>query len=268
MFFKQADTPQDVVVSTIAGKSGIVVNKQTQFGATDGCDGGIIYNLVFPVNKKITYKEHLFQLNPSEVGFIPGKTFESSLHIPEDVKSWKVRIMYDSLLVKFDTILNISNLINISYVNELRAGIQLYGTGENGDILIRYKAYLPHNSDSTFPMTIIVDSLEAKPCETAVTRNNSLILGSYCAKSIRSVNGTGKNYYLRNKSNQIEFGVGLSGNVRLEIFDYTGTLKQVLSNTTLQAGEYSVDLDLPTGIYFCKINSGMYFDIIKVVTTN
>ncbi|MBI3258486.1 MAG: T9SS type A sorting domain-containing protein [Ignavibacteriae bacterium] len=57
--------------------------------------------------------------------------------------------------------------------------------------------------------------------------------------------------------------MGLSGNVRLELYDYKGTLREVLADGYFESGEYSLDFDLPAGLYFCRINAGMYNDVQK-----
>ncbi|MBI3260700.1 MAG: T9SS type A sorting domain-containing protein, partial [Ignavibacteriae bacterium] len=97
---------------------------------------------------------------------------------------------------------------------------------------------------------------------------STLELGIFCGRRIRTVSSTGKNYFLTNKENGVNFGVGLPGNVRLELYDYTGTLKEIVMDGNMEAGEYSLDFDLPIGVYFCRINSGMYNDVQKMIILN
>lgn len=208
--------------------------------------------------------EHLFQLNPPVVSFIPGKTFETTLHSPSNVGEWEVHLKFDSLLIKFDSILQTVNVTNFSY-SEQKGSISLKGNGENGDIAIRFNAFLPQTTDSIFKMDLVVVSAEVQPCERASARSNLLQLGNYCAKTIRSVSSTGKDYFLNNINRNINFGVGLTGNVRIELYNYTGTLEQVLVDNTIEAGEYSIDLDTPIGVYFVHLHSGMFNNVQKVV---
>jgi hypothetical protein len=67
------------------------------------------------------------------------------------------------------------------------------------------------------------------------------------------------------KDRSIDFGVGLSGNVRLEVFDYVGNSVLVVSDGILEAGEYSAGLDLPVGVYYCRLRAGLYEQVGKVL---
>ena len=139
------------------------------------------------------------------------------------------------------------------------------GTGQNGDIIIRFNSFLPQTTDTLIPISLTIDSSTVESCIATIARGNIVQLGEYCAKAIRSVSSTGKYNYLNSSSNKVNFGVGLPGKVRLELYDYTGTLKEVLADNEFDAGEYSIDLDLPTGVYFCRINAGIYNDVQKIM---
>ncbi len=208
--------------------------------------------------------ERLFTLNPAKIEVIPGEKLQTSLHIPVGVPSWKVLLNYDNLVLKSDPRINTTNGI-IANANESNGQLTIDGAGDNGDVIINFSAYLPYNEDTTFAIELQVDSAEVQPCDTVVTKGNIITLGEFCGKRLRSVNNTGKKYFLINKENGVQFGVGLSGRVQIELYDYAGTLNQVLLNESLLAGEYSLDFDVPTGIYFCKMSSGMYYDVQKII---
>lgn len=211
-----------------------------------------------------TSNERQFTLNPAKIEVIPGEKLETTLHIPVGVPSWKVHLKYDNLVLKPEPRIYTTNRI-IENANESNGQLTIDGTGDNGDVIINFNAYLPYNEDTTFAIQLIVDSAATQPCDTVSTKGNLVALGEFCGKRLRSVNNTGKKYFLVNKENGIQFGVGLSGKVQIELYDYTGTLNQVLLNESLVAGEYSLDFDIPTGIYFCKMSSGMYNDVTKVI---
>jgi hypothetical protein len=166
--------------------------------------------------------------------------------------------------LKFASILQTTNGISAT-ATEKNGRLSLRGTGENGDVMLKFNTFLPYNSDTTFPVKLTLDSVEVQPCESVTARGNILELGEYCGKRIRMVSSTGKSYFLVNKENGMNFGVGLSGKVRLELYDYIGTLKEVLVNGSLEAGEYGLDLDLPTGVYFCRMSAGMFERVGMVV---
>lgn len=207
--------------------------------------------------------ERLFTLSPPTVTILPEKPFQTTLHIPANVASWRVRLGYDSLVVAFASILQTANgNVNPPIFNN--GQLLLSGAGGN-DIVMLFNAFLPYTSDTVFAIRLAIDSAGMQPCDTALSKGNTLELGDFCGKLIRNVSSTGKNYFLNIKERGINFGVGLTGKVRIELYDYIGTLKEVLTDDILEAGEYSLDFELPSGLYFCRISSGMYSDVQKVI---
>jgi len=62
-----------------------------------------------------------------------------------------------------------------------------------------------------------------------------------------------------NPTTTIRFEIQQSSFVSLKIFDLIGNEVAVLANENKQAGEYKIEFDavnLPSGIYFCQLNSG------------
>lgn len=211
--------------------------------------------------------ERSFSLTPPVIKMMPGVKFNTTLQIPKDVQFWKANLRYDNLVMKFDSIIETTNGIVISPPKEQNGELSLRGSGENGSIVFSFYSFLPYNSDTSFAINLSVDSLDDNQCASVVTKNNTLVLDMFCGRAIRNVSSTGKNYFLTSKENNVNFGIGLPGKVRLELYDYTGALKEVLTDDTFDAGEYSLDFDLPVGVYFCKINAGIYNDVQKIVVT-
>ncbi|MBI3260601.1 MAG: T9SS type A sorting domain-containing protein [Ignavibacteriae bacterium] len=205
-----------------------------------------------------------FTLTPSNIPIFPGEQFQASLNIPKGVQSWRVQISYSDPVVKFDSIVQTTNGI-MALISESNGKLTISGTGSNGNVVMSFNTFLPHNFDSTFTMDLANDSTPKQPCESITTRGSILELSLLCAPKLRIVNFSGKNYFLTNKGNGINFGIGLLGNVRLELYDYTGSLMEVLLNERLNVGEYSIDLDLPTGVYFCRLSAGMFNDVQKIM---
>lgn len=207
--------------------------------------------------------ERLFTLSPSLVSILPEEPFQTTVHIPENVGYWRVRLGYDSLVVAFASIIQTTSS-NLNLPASKNGQLFLSGTGGN-DITVRFNAFLPYSPDTSFAIALTIDSAEMQQCETALSKGNTLELGEFCGKLIRNVSSTAKNYFFNVKERGINFGVGLTGKVRIELYDYTGTLKEVLTNGILEAGEYSFDFDLPIGLYFCRMNAGMYNDVQKII---
>ncbi|MBS1537602.1 MAG: hypothetical protein JST20_07640 [Bacteroidetes bacterium] len=208
--------------------------------------------------------ERTFTLTPSFITILPGQPFQTALNVPSGVNSWNVRLGYDSLVVKFGSILQITNGITV-IPTEQNGQFSLQGKGENGNVLLSFNTFLPYNSDTTFPIKLTVNSAELQPCKTVTSIGNILQLGEYCGKRIRMVSSKGKNYFLTTKENGVNFGVGLTGNVRIELYDNIGSLKEVLVSGNLEAGEYGLDFDVPTGVYFCRMSAGMFEQAVRVL---
>jgi len=204
--------------------------------------------------------ERSFTLQPDMVTILPGKQFTTNLEIPSGVNDWSVTLKYDSLLVKFNS------LTGAQAIPDDKAGeLLVHGNGGSRSIPIIFDAFLPHTSDTIYPIQLAVDSSKIAECEIWNATGNSLMLADYCGKSIRVVSSTGKKYFLTVKDKSIDFGVGLTGNVRLEVFDYVGNSVLVVSDGALEAGEYSAALDLPVGVYYCRMSAGMYVSVGKVL---
>ncbi len=207
----------------------------------------------------------ILTLTPPEIEILPGQQFQTTLSIPSGVQSWRISLEYDKSIMKFSSVLSAANGISVSASQEQNGVVFLEGSGNAGDIVLEFNSFLPFNLDSVFAITMSIDSSQTVSCIKTTALGNIIKLGEYCSKKLRRVNITGKYYFLIVKENTINFGVGLSGKVRLELYDYTGTLKEVLADNEFDAGEYSIDLDLPTGVYFYKIHSGLYQDVKKGV---
>jgi hypothetical protein len=201
-----------------------------------------------------------FTLQPDTVTILPGKQFTANLEIPSGVKDWSVKLKYDSLLVKFNSISGAQAI-----PDDLKGELLINGNGGNRSIPITFDAFLPHTSDTIYPVRLTVDASKVADCETWSATGNILMLADYCGKNIRVVSSTGKKYYLTVKDRIIDFGIGLSGNVRLEVFDYVGNSVLVVSDGLLDAGEYSAGLDLPVGVYYCRLRAGLYEQVGKVL---
>ncbi len=92
-----------------------------------------------------------------------------------------------------------------------------------------------------------------------------LELGEFCSRSIRMVNTTGGTYYVTTVKNGINFGIGLSGRVRVEIYSYAGILEEVPVDGYMETGTYSLKIDRPTGLYFIRLSARMYDETVKAV---
>jgi photosystem II stability/assembly factor-like uncharacterized protein len=71
-----------------------------------------------------------------------------------------------------------------------------------------------------------------------------------------------------NPSTLISFQIPQNGQVNINIYDLNGKLTEELVNRYFSAGKYSVEWNaenFPSGVYFCRINTGSFSDVIKMV---
>ncbi|MBK9247581.1 MAG: hypothetical protein IPM69_05585 [Ignavibacteria bacterium] len=207
-----------------------------------------------------------FTLSPDTVRFVPNEQFQTELHIPPGIFEWHIRLLYNSLIAKFDTILQKSNNISLPLPLDNNTGqLSINGVGDNGSVLLRFKTYLPHTNDSIFTLQMVVDSAKTLPCGRPFGTGTTLKTLDYCGKNFRYVSGTGNIYFLTSTNQHINFGVGLPGRIRLEVFDYLGRSYQILTDAHFEPGTYSASFDLPIGLYFCRMSAGVVDQTVKVV---
>lgn len=89
------------------------------------------------------------------------------------------------------------------------------------------------------------------------------------AANVPTINNLAQNYPNPfNSSTSINFSIARSGVTRLALYDLQGRMVQSLIDRELTAGKHSILLDgaaLPAGLYFCRLEAGIYHSVRKVV---
>lgn len=224
--------------------------------------GCVNYDTVYVGRKSVS--ERSFTLQPDTVVILPGEPFQVILRTPGNVVSWRLLLAYNPLMMNYKAITGLSNGMTAT-VSDLKDRLLITGAGANGEVTLNFDAFLPHTTDTIYPMKLTVDTAVTPPCEGVNGIGNALMLGEYCGKSVRIVGATGERYYLTAKDKNIDFGVGLSGNVRVEVFDYVGNSMLLITDGYLNAGAYTATLDLPVGVYYCRMQAGLFESVGKVL---
>jgi hypothetical protein len=106
---------------------------------------------------------------------------------------------------------------------------------------------------------------------------NSALAYSGCSGSLVGIGNNESNISYKLSQNypnpfnpvtKISYSIANSGFVSLKIYDITGRLVSTLVNEIKSAGNYIIDFNgenLPSGAYFCKLESGSFSDIIKLM---
>ncbi|MFZ1572291.1 MAG: T9SS type A sorting domain-containing protein, partial [Candidatus Kapaibacterium sp.] len=112
-------------------------------------------------------------------------------------------------------------------------------------------------------------------CATITTDSVYVTLDSNCETLTRSVELTNSIYKLNpispNPSNgkiKFSFSLGLDGNTNFCLLNNKGVKIKELLRNNLGIGNYSIEMnsnDLPNGIYFYRIESGVWSDTKKLI---
>lgn len=237
--------------------------RKTDYILTEVNENGCVNYDTVTVDVRQRY-ELAFMLSPPVISLLPGEPFTALLHIPSGVQTWTAQLRYDSQIAGFDSIIQTPAQITAS-AQEDKGVLTMNGSGENGDILLGFHAYLPERLDTTLRLSLGITSLQSNVCDYVTTQGVVLQFGEFCAKNFRFVSGTGKKYFLRANEHGLEFGVGLTGRIRLELYDYSGRLRQVIADSFVSAGDYAVDIELPSGVYFYRMSAGLYQQVEPLV---
>lgn len=210
--------------------------------------------------------ERVFALTPAVITLSPGEKSSVSLSVPAGVETWTATLRYHPQFIGFDSVTSLSDEISVGSADEHDGALTLKGSGANGEVVVRFLAYLPEQPEAApLPLTLSADAVAINGCDVVTATGAALELGEFCAKNLRFVSGTGKRYFLNAAGSRIEFGVGLSGRVRLELHDYAGRLSDVIADSFLGAGTYTADISAPPGVYLCRIISGAFHDARTLV---
>ncbi|MBK9249745.1 MAG: hypothetical protein IPM69_16930 [Ignavibacteria bacterium] len=208
--------------------------------------------------------ERSFTLLPDTINFLPGDPLLTTLHIPVDVEKWNLLIEYNPQIMMFNAVESQSAGITAT-LKEMNGILSIKGTGAGGELNLKFATFLPSTEQSVYPVNLTLDSAANQRCELTTTQGNTILIEDFCGKNIRIVSGTGKQYFMNIRSNTVEFGVGLSGNVRLEVFDYLGNSILIPVSGFLKDGVYSAEINVKSGLYFCRMSAGSYQEIVKIV---
>ena len=200
---------------------------------------------------------HEFTLQPMDSVLLPGRQLQVALTVPAGNQSWSMLIGYNERVLHFNSIIQATNGIIATAALGKNQQVAINGTGDSGVVILLFDAFLPPDYDTVFSITLEQDSARfVQPCGSITTTGCTMPLGGICARLLRIIQPSDKRYYLISRENGIDCGIGLDGNVRMELYDYTGTRQAILVDGILKAGEYYIEPHVPAGIYFCRMSSG------------
>jgi hypothetical protein len=129
--------------------------------------------------------------------------------------------------------------------------------GDPADEVLYTQAYTRGNANDD-PMPIIVLDLQFTP--VSVEKENDLVPSQFY------LDQNFPNPF--NPSTTIGFGIMEKGNVRISILNILGEEIKILLNEEKEIGYHSADfnaVNLPSGVYFCKIQTGNFIDTKKMI---
>lgn len=146
----------------------------------------------------------------------------------------------------------------------------------NGEIArMAFNTFLPasNNDYSSINMSI---TGEGNNCVKFNNSTSRIAVKADCASEIRKVLISGTNYELKeispnpvsNHSAKISFSLGLNAQTEISLINSNGETVLVPVNSYMESGSYETDLDISniaSGIYFCKLVSGPFTEIKKLI---
>lgn len=154
-------------------------------------------------------------------------------------------------------------LVNIASI----AGDNLSGSGNL--LSWDYQVFFPQGQDksSLINVTMITHETECVSFSEAISE---IKLQPVCADSLRRFHISDNEYAFNsvkydNNSIIIDIENAFTTDVTIEIINIMGDVVIYAVNETLPNGKYTIqkELNLPTGVYFCRFNSGPYSEIKK-----
>ncbi len=147
---------------------------------------------------------------------------------------------------------------------EAPPGTWLTGTGD----LLRptFRLFLGRVDRSELPFTV---ELRDRPCAVVNPTPGLIVVDPVCGVNLRLIEWTGGTTYALdqnhpnpfNPSTEISFAIGLDGPTKLTIYDAGGRMVATLLDAPMRSGKYTITWDAgaqPSGLYYCRLESGMW----------
>ena len=231
-----------------------------------------------------------------DIKVAPNNRFELSITADEDIKSLGIKEFNASITSNFrmmfidstvgiptvkrgnaldDTWLITSNITakdTLTILNITGKGKTPIGLGDSL-FSVAFRSYLPDVVSYEPKMKINIRSEVGCFPET---NTSGLVTLESCFIEARLIKSSQFKYALNVKNNyqcsddlSVIFSLGLSGKITIDIFNYEGTLIRRLLDGYYENGEYMINLtdNLPSGMYFCKMSSGLYENTAGFVVT-
>ncbi|QQS67617.1 MAG: T9SS type A sorting domain-containing protein [Chlorobiota bacterium] len=192
------------------------------------------------------------------------------LLLNSSTNEFKSKFLNNSIIKdwNFNIIKNVPGEIIVEFTSTDNS---LKGVGE----LLRVPFQLFAGSEPLSTVKYYLDIGEFGNCATITTDSVYVTLDSNCETLTRSVELTNSIYKLNpispNPSNgkiKFSFSLGLDGNTNFCLLNNKGVKIKELLRNNLGIGNYSIEMnsnDLPNGIYFYRIESGVWSDTKKLI---
>jgi len=231
-----------------------------------------------------------------DISIFPDSRFDmcittSNILSPFNITDFSAQISFNSNWMFIDSTIGLNtvklgNVFDNSwvitkqiYTKDTNTIISIVGNGKTpigtGDsiLTIAFRSYL---SDVLAYEPMLTMKIKTSMGCFSPTISNGLVSLQSCFKAGRRIKLSGLGYSLSSIFEQqtsnlvtILYSIGLKAKTKLELYDSAGRLFRQLIDDSQDSGEYRISLppDLPSGIYFCRMNSGSYDNSIKFAIT-
>lgn len=193
--------------------------------------------------------------------------------------SMNLDIFYNDKMIRIDTILPSPNLNNWTWENpvlESPGHISLSGFGTLTTpfdlelFTIDFTVFLGDVKESSFDL-----DFRSNSCISPLDIVSRIVLANVCFVDGRLITVSNQKYYLNqpepNPSSsevRLEFGVAFDDFVEILLYDVYGQLIKVVFEEKMKAGNYKLLLnvsDIGAGVYYVKLRSGSYQNIVPLI---
>lgn len=153
---------------------------------------------------------------------------------------------------------------------------------------VNFRSFVPYYSSDDingpikswkFNIDHMIESLEYDEYVEFLPENTELEMGQVCAHDLRPIVFSKTSYSMSrvapspitSGSFELEFSVGLEGLTEISMVNYSGTKQIMVVSRKLQPGAYTTTINsnqLESGVYFIRMKSGPFSDVMKIIIVN
>ncbi len=195
-----------------------------------------------------------------------------------NITSLDLNVYFNNKMIRIDSIIQPSSLRNWTWERPIlldRGKLNLKGSGNLSTsfdlelFTIDFTVFLGDVKESSFDI-----EMKSNGCLAPLDIVSKIILSNVCFVDGRLITFSDTPYFLSNpepnpvvEQINLKFGIAFDGHVNISLINIFGEVVEVLVNDNLKAGVYEIQSNtfVPNGVYYLKMVSGSYQQVLPVV---